>query len=90
MGLISGLAVFFIVWWLVLFTVLPWGVQNTHEAGENSEPGNATGAPVRPQILVKFAITTVIAIGVFAVLYAVMSFELVSLDDIPFLPSYDS
>ena len=27
MGWISGIFVYFLIWWVVLFAVLPWGVQ---------------------------------------------------------------
>jgi predicted secreted protein len=53
-------AVYFVIWWVVLFAVLPWGVKSQDEEGEvlaGSEPG----APVRPLLLRKLAATTVIA-----------------------------
>ncbi len=65
MGLATGIMVYVVIWWLVLFTVLPWGVR----APDNPEPGHATGAPEKPRILLKFAVTTVIAAVVFAALY---------------------
>jgi len=65
MALATGIMVYIVIWWLVLFTVLPWGVRPV----ENPEPGHATGAPEKPRLLLKFAVTTVIAGIVFAVLY---------------------
>ena len=41
MSWVTGLAVYFIVWWVVLFTVLPWGVHPP----ATPEPGNAPSAP---------------------------------------------
>ena len=41
MTLYSGIIVFTMIWWLVLFTVLPWGIRRT----ENAEPGHAVEAP---------------------------------------------
>ena len=49
--------VFAIVWWLVLFMVLPFGAAPPEEV----EPGMARGAPARPRIGIKLAITTVLA-----------------------------
>ena len=43
------LAIYFIVWWLVLFTVLPWGVRSQHEAGDIT-PGTDPGAPAMPSL----------------------------------------
>jgi predicted secreted protein len=48
---------FVIVWWLVLFMVLPFGASPPDEV----EPGMAPSAPERPRMGLKIAITTVIA-----------------------------
>lgn len=89
MGLASGLAIYFIIWWLVLFTVLPWGAGSHHEAETEVEPGNAPSAPVKPRIGFKFAVTTAIATLVFALVYAILTYELITLDSIPFLPRFE-
>lgn len=57
MGLVSGLAVYFIVWWTVLFAVLPWGV----EIEEDVKDGTASSAPKKPLLLKKAVVTTIIA-----------------------------
>ena len=49
--------VFAIVWWLVLFMVLPFGAAPPDEV----EPGMAPSAPAKPRIAIKLAVTTVIA-----------------------------
>ena len=48
---------FVIVWWLVLFMVLPFGAKPPDEV----EPGMAPSAPARPRMGLKVAVTTVIA-----------------------------
>lgn len=53
----SGLLVYFIIWWVVLFMVLPWGVRPPDETA----PGHMAGAPIRALIWRKLAITTAIA-----------------------------
>ena len=50
MSLASALAIYFIIWWLVLFMVLPFGIRNAHESGETVEEGNEPGAPVNPRL----------------------------------------
>ncbi|MFM1816121.1 MAG: hypothetical protein RLZ98_2816 [Pseudomonadota bacterium] len=65
MTIVFGLAIFFIIWWLVLFTVLPFGVRTQAEAGE-IVPGTPESAPVQTRMLRVFAITTLIATVVFA------------------------
>ena len=89
MGLTTSLAIYFIIWWLVLFTVLPWGARSHHEAEAELEPGSAPSAPLKPRIALKFAITTGIATVVFAIVYVIMTYKLVTLDSIPFLPKFE-
>jgi predicted secreted protein len=85
MSLASGIAVYFIVWWVCLFMVLPFGVKNAHEAGESVEHGNEAGAPVRPMLLKKVIATTVLATVVFALLWGHIIYSWIGFDDIPFL-----
>lgn len=49
--------IFAIVWWLVLFMVLPFGAAPPDQV----EPGTAPSAPARPRMALKVAITTVLA-----------------------------
>ncbi|WP_431858831.1 DUF1467 family protein [Azospirillum sp.] len=57
MGPVTIGAIFFTVWWTVLFAVLPWGVRTP----ERAEPGMADSAPQKPMLLVKFAVTTALS-----------------------------
>ena len=52
MPVTTALAIFFLIWWVVLFAVLPWGVRGQHE-GDGGEivPGTDPGAPVLPRLL---------------------------------------
>jgi len=84
MSVVSGVAVYFIIWWLVLFTVLPWGSHSAHELGEDVPEGHAPSAPVHPAIAKKFVVTTIISAICFAVFYFVVTNDLIGLDDIPF------
>jgi predicted secreted protein len=69
MNWISSLAIYFIMWWLVFFAVLPLGIRSAHEAGESIGAGHEPGAPVQPMLLRKAAMTTVIAALIFALFY---------------------
>ncbi len=82
MSIYSGIAVYFIVWWLCLFAVLPWGIRNAHESGENVEAGNDGGAPVNPNLWRKVAINTVLATIVFLAVYGQMTYGWISFDDL--------
>jgi predicted secreted protein len=71
MNLTFGLAVYFIIWWTVLFAVLPFGVRTQGEAGD-IVPGTPESAPAAPRMLRTFGITTVISGLVFGLVYAVL------------------
>ncbi|HYM31103.1 MAG TPA: DUF1467 family protein [Candidatus Cybelea sp.] len=77
----TNVAIYAIIWWMVLFMVLPFGVKTAHEADQPLEPGHASSAPVRPLILWKFAITTGIAALIFAAFWAVRHYDLFGADE---------
>ena len=85
MSIPTGIAIYFVVWWVCLFAVLPFGVRNAHEAGETVEQGNEAGAPVHPMLLKKVLATTVLAFAVFGLIWGQMTYGWVGFDDIPFL-----
>jgi predicted secreted protein len=71
MSLPLSLAVYFTVWWVTLFAVLPWGVRSSAEAGgTDAPPGSDQGAPVVANIGKKALATTVVAAIVFALIDA--------------------
>jgi predicted secreted protein len=65
----TAAAIYFLIWWVTLFAVLPWGVRNQEEAGEVA-PGTDPGAPAIHHVWMKLLWTTVIASVIFAILYA--------------------
>ncbi len=70
----TGVMVFVIIWWVVLFTVLPWGVR----VSEHSEPGHATSAPDKPMLWRKAAVTTAIAAVLWVGVYYLIESDLLS------------
>jgi predicted secreted protein len=77
----TAVATFFLIWWVVLFAVLPWGVRSQHEGGEIA-PGTDPGAPAVPKLGRKLVWTTVVACVIFATCYVVYADRLVSLDSL--------
>lgn len=65
----TALAIYFVLWWVVLFAILPFGVRSQDEQGQRA-PGTDPGAPVKPQMLRKLVWTTLIS----ALIYAVAAF----------------
>jgi predicted secreted protein len=77
MGWVSGIAVYFIIWWVVIFAVLPWGVQ---QAGDSDlVKGQERGAPKNPRILIKMAVTTLVAAVIWAIVYLIIEYSGISL-----------
>jgi predicted secreted protein len=76
MSLVSLIAIYFVVWWVVLFAVLPWGVR-TQEEEDDVTLGTAHSAPAHPMLLRKAAATTIVsAILVFGFWLAVERYGL--------------
>jgi predicted secreted protein len=74
----SAVVVFIVIWWLVLFMVLPFGVRRT----ETPEAGHDPGAPARPMLWRKVGATTAITLVLFAAVYGIVEFELIALSDL--------
>ena len=81
MSLATAFAIYFIIWWVVLFAVLPWGVRSQHEDGAII-PGSDPGAPTIPRLRRKLVWTTIVAAIVFAFWYVVYTYRLITLDDL--------
>jgi predicted secreted protein len=62
-----AIAIYFTIWWIALFAILPFGVRSQAEAGEIME-GTEPGAPTAPRLLQKALWTSVLASIVFIAL----------------------
>lgn len=69
MTLTSGAAIYLIFWWLTLFMVLPFGIRRVDD--NDLLPGEDPGAPSKPRLMLKFAVTTGISLVLFAIFYVV-------------------
>lgn len=83
MSVAFGLAIYFMIWWIILFAVLPLGMRRTQEEAGDVLPGSEPSAPERPQFLKVIIITTVLATIVFGA-YTSLRASGFGLDDIPF------
>ena len=78
----SGAAIFFAIsWWLVFFTVLPWGVRTPGDVGEAAEIGHATSAPIRPRLGLKALVTTGITLVLLVIFVVVVHYDLLGYRD---------
>lgn len=79
MEISTAIAIYFILWWVVLFAVLPWGVRSQQERGEVA-PGTDPGAPAAHRVWMKLVWTTMISAAVFGVLTAIYKLNLIPYD----------
>jgi predicted secreted protein len=68
-----AIAIYFTIWWIVLFAILPWGVRSQHEDGD-VVAGTDPGAPVAPRLLAKAIATTIVSTIIFAGLWVFMEY----------------
>ncbi len=59
MNTFTTIITFLVIWWLILFMVLPFGAAPPDDVQE----GHASSAPAKPRMLIKLLITTLLAIG---------------------------
>jgi predicted secreted protein len=81
MPVTTALAIFFLIWWVVLFAVLPWGIRSQHEE-EDMVAGTDPGAPVSVRIGRKLLWTTLVALAIYAVCFFVYSRHWVTIDSL--------
>lgn len=81
MSFATAIAIYFIIWWTVLFAVLPWGVRSQEESGEVPS-GTDPGAPAIPYLGRKLAWTTAVAALVFVLGYLVYANRLVAIGEL--------
>ena len=78
MAVATAIAIYFLIWWIMLFAVLPWGVRAQGEEG--AAPGTDPGAPTVPRLKAKLIWTTIAAGMVWAICAVLYAKGLVTLD----------
>ncbi len=68
---VSGaIALYFVIWWILLFAVLPFGVRSQAESGEvvaGSEPGAPSVPALREKAIWTTLLAAIVLVGVAAV-----------------------
>ena len=72
MSPLLSVALFFVLWWMTLFAILPIGIKSQYEAGD-VVPGSEGAAPQQPMLLRKAGLTTIVAAILFGCVYFVVS-----------------
>ncbi len=84
MGITSAFVLFAVIWFLVLFLVLPLRLVTQGETG-NIVPGTPPGAPDNVQMGKKLRLTTIIAVVVWAVLAGIIISGVIEVRDFDWL-----
>ncbi|MEW6449977.1 MAG: DUF1467 family protein [Pseudomonadota bacterium] len=79
MQITTAIAIYFLIWWITLFAVLPWGVT---AQGADSPPGTDPGAPTVPRLVRKLIWTTIVSSVIFAICAFLYIKRIVTLDDL--------
>jgi predicted secreted protein len=82
MSWVSAAAVYFIIWWVVLFATLPFGL-HTQDENKDVTLGTVPSAPHGPHMLRAFVRTTLISAIIFGILLLLSRGLGLDFDDIP-------
>ena len=78
MSLTGSFVVFVILWWLILFMILPRDIKSQKDK-DFVVLGTDPGAPSNPNIVKKLIITTVITSILFAIIYFLNYFDILNI-----------
>ncbi len=73
--------VYFILWWVVFFVVLPLKIVTNSDKGID-EKGIGGSVPINPNLLYKILITSVFTLVLLLVLIAMFYFNIMNIDSI--------
>lgn len=89
MSMLSFFAIYFVIWWITLFAVLPIGMRTQAEA-EDIVPGSVESAPARFRGGKVVLVTTIVSAVIYGGWYVATAYFGVGLDSLPnFLPKFD-
>jgi predicted secreted protein len=75
MNWFTGVVLYVLIWWTVLFAVLPFGTRPVADADTTT---GWRGAPAQPRMLRKVIATTLVAAVVWAICYALIASDWLS------------
>jgi predicted secreted protein len=88
MGPVFLISVYFVIWWVVLFAILPWGIRSHHEEEIEVPGGGEPASPVNPNLKKKFLTTTWVSAICLAVVWVVLHFGLIPVPTLPSGPTH--
>lgn len=75
MSIFSMVVVYIMIFWTVLFAVLPWG----NRAHDEHDKGLAGSAPAKPRIKQKFAVTALVSTILWAIICTMIHYNVFDL-----------
>lgn len=78
MSIPFAIAIYVVIWWTVLFAILPIGVRTQGEDG-TIVPGTPASAPTQPRLMRVVLLTTLVSCLVFASLWLAVRYGLIDL-----------
>lgn len=88
MSVTSVIVVYAVLWFLILWMTLPFGIRSQEEAG-HVEPGTPAGAPAEPMVGKKMIWATIGAAVGTAAIYGVIVGEIITHDHIARFAPFD-
>ncbi len=82
MAIASALAVYFVIWWLTLFAILPIGMR-TQDEDQSVVPGTVASAPTRFRAGRVMLLTTVVSAIIYGAWYVAETYFGWSFKDLP-------
>lgn len=89
MPILSAFAIYFVIWWITLFAVLPIGMKTQAEAND-VVPGSVESAPARFRGGRVVLVTTLVSGLIFSGWYVASTYFGIGLDSLPnVVPKFD-
>lgn len=78
MNLFTGVIVYLMVWWVTIFTILPWGVERQGDRVLGTDPG----APKITHLKAKLLINTGVSAVIWLIIYLIIDSGVIDLREI--------
>lgn len=80
MEIVTGIILYFIIWWTLIFMVLPWG----NAPSQTIIKGHCPSAPAKPRLVKKLIWNTALTTLVWGIIYVCIKSRLIDLAHLPF------
>ncbi len=81
MQIASGIVVFIMIWWTVIFCVLPIGMSTTYDKDDEEDTLQAPGAPKTFNLKKKLLLTTLISVILWCIVYIIIQADVFNIKD---------